>query len=209
MFVFTVDVCRRSKDKPVRLFPLPIISPWFFYFFISPPSVLSVFCLSLWWCGDRGPAGPRGRSCSQGNSNSPQSWYQNSLKCELSDSSQWVESEPNASRSPPRQQNVNREGENLLGSGQKNPVQPAWSGYPWIKLFSAVFFDCFTQKHQVISRETSCQGQNSDTKQTRRCFVYSLFPELKCQMWGCFCEGQNKYWLVSGSASLLVKEKLN
>lgn len=35
---------------------------------------------------------PRGKSCSQGNSNSPQSWYQNSLKCELSDSSQWVQS---------------------------------------------------------------------------------------------------------------------
>lgn len=34
---------------------------------------------------------PRGKSCSQGNGNSPQSWYQNSLKCELSDSSQWAQ----------------------------------------------------------------------------------------------------------------------
>lgn len=65
----------RSSHHPSLVFPRP-----------SPPLPLFIL-LAV----QQAPE-PRGKSCSQGNGNSPQSWYQNSLKCELSDSSQWVQS---------------------------------------------------------------------------------------------------------------------
>lgn len=66
---------------------------------LSPSLPIALFCLSpplslplplfILLAVQQAPE-PKGKSCSQGNGNSPQSWYQNSLKCELSDSSQWV-----------------------------------------------------------------------------------------------------------------------
>lgn len=101
----------RCLSLPItRCFPRPLLP--------SPPSVYPS------GCAEEAPD-PRGQSSSQGNCNSPQNWYQNSLKCELSDSSQWVQRGPNTSRSR-CQQNVNKDGEqvNLLWSCYPRQLEP-------------------------------------------------------------------------------------
>jgi len=136
IFVFTVEIYPQSEYHTSRSPSLPIN----LYVFLRPlSSPLSVYPSG----GVQQAPEPRGQSCSQGNSNSPQSWYQNSLKCGLSDSSQWVQSKPNTSRSP-FQQNVNRDrrgGEqvNLLYSC--HTVQSGLVCWVWLdQTFQKLFF---------------------------------------------------------------------
>lgn len=71
--------------------------------------------------GPRAP-GPRGQPCSQGNGNSPQSRYQNSLKCESSDRSQRAQRRAKRFQIPPpaeRKQSCG--GEPVLASPVSSP----------------------------------------------------------------------------------------
>lgn len=105
---------------PLSLFPSCCV-------FLPPPPclLLPLFILLVVW--KKAPE-PKGRSCSQGNCSSPQKWYQNSLKYEMDDSSQWVKNRQHNSRP-----------HNQLRDCQKSK----WTSFLLLHKRALVCFACF------------------------------------------------------------------
>lgn len=153
LFILLWKALSLSSHHPIHVFPRLSLS-----LFLLPLFILLVV--------QQAPE-PRGKSCSQGNGNSPQSWYQNSLKCELSDSSQWAQGRAKHFQIPLPAECKQSRG---LGESkwtccvlvtQQSSDQSGWISWPGPR-FPKLFFFFFGAKFKVLccfcSESQGCAG---------------------------------------------------